>query len=100
MSLKMHPSLHSPVGEWLRFEIVEPYGFTVSGVADHLKVSRQQMSALLNGRASLSAEMAVRFEKAFGISAATLMRMQVSYDLAQVELAGVLPDIERALLPA
>jgi len=78
----MHPAHHAPVGIWLREEIVEPYGFTVSAVAAHLKVSRQNMSALLNGRAGLSAEMALRFEKAFGIRADTIMRMQTAYELA------------------
>ena len=42
------------------------------------------MSNLLGRRAGLSAEMAVRFEKAFGVSADTLMRMQAGHDLAQV----------------
>lgn len=83
MGIELHPSLYIPAGVWLKEEIVEPYGFTVTGVADHLKVSRQQMSALLNGRSGLSAEMAIRFEKAFGIKADTLMRMQVAYELAQ-----------------
>ena len=41
------------------------------------------MSNLLNGKAALSADMALRFEKAFGISADTLMRMQAAYDLVQ-----------------
>lgn len=47
-------------------------------------MSRQALSNLLNGRAALSAEMAIRFEKAFGIKADTLMRMQTAYDMAQV----------------
>jgi addiction module HigA family antidote len=41
------------------------------------------LSALLNGRAGLSAEMAIRFEKAFGIRADTLLRMQAAYDLSE-----------------
>ncbi len=41
------------------------------------------MSGLLNGRAGLSAEMAIRFEMAFGLSAETLVRMQAAHDLAQ-----------------
>ena len=44
------------------------------------------MSNLLNGKAALSPEMAIRFEKAFGIPAPTMMRMQAGWDLAQVEL--------------
>lgn len=83
MAIQMHPSLRVHAGVWLKEEIVEPYRLTVTDVAERLKVSRQNMSALLNGRAGLSAEMAIRFEKAFGIKADTMMRMQSAYDLAQ-----------------
>jgi addiction module HigA family antidote len=76
-------------------EIVEPHGLTVTEVAEHLGVSRQDMSALLNGRAALSPMMALRFEKAFGVKADTLMRMQVAYDLAQVRLRGEEPNVKR-----
>lgn len=50
--------------------------------ADHLCVSRQAMSKLLNGHQDLSAEMAIRFEKAFGLRADTLTRMQSAHVLA------------------
>jgi antitoxin HigA-1 len=70
-------------GDWLRTEIVEPHGLSVTGAARHLGVTRQAMSALLNGRAGLSADMAIRFEKAFGVKADTLLRMQAAYGLAQ-----------------
>ncbi|MFS2111080.1 HigA family addiction module antitoxin [Sphingomonas sp. Sphisp140] len=69
-------------GEWLRHEIVEAHGLGVTEVAAHLSVTRQAMSALLNGRAGLSAEMAIRFEKAFGVRADTLLRMQSAHELA------------------
>jgi addiction module HigA family antidote len=82
MALKMHPSLAVHVGDWLKTEIVEPYGLTVTAVADHLGVSRQAMSTLLNGKAGMSADMAIRFEKAFGVKAEMLLRMQASYELA------------------
>jgi antitoxin HigA-1 len=45
-------------------------------------VSRQALSNLFNGRAALSAEMAIRFEKAVGVKADTLMRIQTAYDMA------------------
>ena len=83
MPIKVHPSFAVHVGDWLKTEVVEPYGLSVTTAADKLGVSRQAMSKLLNGRAGLSAEMAIRFEKAFRISADTLMRMQTRYDLAQ-----------------
>lgn len=95
MGIELHPSLNSHPGIWLMREIVEPYGLSVTECAVHLGVSRQNMSALLNGRAALSAMMALRFEKAFGIKADTLMRMQVAYDLAQVRLSGREPDVKR-----
>jgi addiction module HigA family antidote len=48
-----------------------------------LQVSRPALSSLLNGKAALSGEMALRIEKAFGVKMDTLMRMQASYDIAQ-----------------
>jgi addiction module HigA family antidote len=83
MALKMHPSLAVHAGEWLKTEIVAPSGMNVAALARHFGVSRQALSTLLNGHASLSADMAIRFEKAFGVKADTLMRMQTTYDLAQ-----------------
>ena len=83
MAIKLHPSIYVHPGPWLKAEIVEPYGMTVTEVAMHFGVSRQNMSMLLNGHAALSAMMALRFEKAFGISADTLLRMQATYDLAR-----------------
>ena len=73
----MHP------GKWLRAEIVEHSGLNVTELAEHLDVSRQSMSKLLNGHQGLSAEMAIRFEKAFGLKADTLMRMQSAHELAE-----------------
>ena len=55
----------------------------MTALADHMDVARQSMSKLLNGRQGLSADMAIRFEKAFGLSAETLMRMQAAHELAQ-----------------
>ena len=83
MALRMHPSLAVHVGDWLKTEIVEPTGVSVTALAGHFGVSRQAMSNLLNGNANLSADMAIRFEKAFSIKADTLLRMQTAYDLAQ-----------------
>ena len=69
MALKMHPALTVHVGTFLRTEVVAPTGMSVKALADHFGVSRQSMSALLNGSAGLSPDMAIRFEKAFGIKA-------------------------------
>lgn len=70
-------------GDWLRTEIVEAHSLSVTDAARHLGVTRQAMSALLNARAGLSADMAIRFEKAFGVKADTLLRMQSAHELAQ-----------------
>lgn len=85
MALKLHESLAIHPGPWLRRNVLGPYGVNVSEAARHLGVTRPPLSNLLNGKAALSPEMAVRLEKAFGISAATILRMQAAYDLAQVE---------------
>ena len=55
------------------------------------------MSNLLNGKAALSPEMAIRFETAFGVPAATMLRMQAGWDLAQVELRADEIKVERWL---
>ena len=86
MAMQMHPSLAVHPGAFLRGEIVEPAGLNVTRLAAHFGVTRQALSALLNGRAALSAEMAIRFEQAFGVQADTMLRMQSAYDLAQARI--------------
>lgn len=100
MALRMHPSLAVHVGDWLKTEIVEPVGINVTALATHLGVSRQALSNLLNGNAGLSAEMAIRFEKAFGVKADTLLRMQSNYELAQVRAHEDDIKVERVELAA
>lgn len=70
-------------GDFIRTEIIDPSGLSVTAAAAALGVSRPALSSLLNGRADLSGDMALRIEKAFGIRMDTLMRMQASYDIAQ-----------------
>ena len=76
MAIKLHKSFAVHPGVWLRAEVVEPAGLSVTELAERLHVTRQAMSNLLNSNAGLSAEMAIRFEKAFGVKADTLMRMK------------------------
>lgn len=83
MAIKLHPALAVHAGEWLKTEIVEAHGVTINTLAEKFGVSRQAISALLNGRAALTADMAIRFEHAFGVKADTLMRMQTRYELAK-----------------
>src|SRR5690606_2469608 len=70
-------------GGFVKHEVLQPLGLSVTEAANVLGVTRPALSALLNERAHLSPDMAVRIEKAFGVSMETLMRMQNSYDIAQ-----------------
>jgi addiction module HigA family antidote len=70
-------------GDFIRTEIIEPAGLSVTAAAAALQVSRPALSSLLNSKAGLSGHMALRIEKAFGVKMDTLMRMQSSYDIAQ-----------------
>jgi antitoxin HigA-1 len=65
-------------------ECLEDLGLSVAEAAKGLGVSRQQLHNVISGRSSVTPEMAIRFEKAFGSTADTWLRMQVNYDLAQV----------------
>lgn len=70
-------------GLFVREEIIDAHELTVTAAAEVLGVSRPALSNMLNGRAALTGEMALRIEKAFGVKMDTLMRMQSSYDIAQ-----------------
>ena len=72
-------------GLFIRQEIIEPLGLTITKAAELLQVTRPALSALLNSRAQLSPEMALRIEKCFGVSMSTLLRMQSSYDIARIK---------------
>ncbi|MEN2978281.1 HigA family addiction module antitoxin [Tistrella bauzanensis] len=80
MKMPGHP------GGFLKSEILEPLSLSVTETARVLGVTRPALSALLNQRAQLSPEMALRIEKAFGVSMDTLMRMQTNYDIARARL--------------
>jgi antitoxin HigA-1 len=80
-AMRMQNPVHP--GLFLRTEIVQAHGLSVTDAAKVLGVSRPTLSSLLNGKADLSGDMAVRFEKAFGVDMDTLMRMQNSCDIAQ-----------------
>lgn len=93
MAIKLHPSFAVHPGAWLRAEIVVSYELSVTEAAAKLHVTRQAMSNLLGGRAGLSAEMAVRFEKAFGLNADMRMRIQAAHELARVREGTI--EVER-----
>lgn len=83
MAIRLHRSFAVHPGPWLKSEVVEPAGLSVTDLAKALNVTRQAASNVLNGNAGVSAEMAIRFEKLFGLSADTLVRMQAAHDLGQ-----------------
>jgi len=83
MPTDLHLQNPAHPGPFLREEIIVPLGLSVTRAAEVLGVTRAALSALLNGRASLSPEMALRVEKAFGLSMDTLLRMQTSHDIAR-----------------
>jgi len=72
-----HPGLS------VRHDCLEPLGLSVTEAASKLGISRKQLSDILNGHSGLSAEMAIRLDKAFGGGADTWFRLQAAYDLAQ-----------------
>ena len=79
--LRMKSPAHP--GGFVRNEIIEALGLSVTEAARVLGVTRPALSALVNERVHLSPEMALRIEKAFGVSMDTLMRMQNSWDIAE-----------------
>jgi antitoxin HigA-1 len=85
--MPMMPMKNPPhPGDFIRTEIIQPAGLSVTAAAAALKVSRPALSSLLNGKASLSGDMALRIEKAFGVTMDTLVRMQSAYDIARTRL--------------
>ena len=83
MVLKMGMTPPHP-GRFLRQEVIEPLNLTIEKAAEVLGVRRATLSDLLNGQAALSAEMALRFEKAFKVDMEMTLRMQAAYDAAQM----------------
>ena len=71
-------------GEFVRMEIFEELGLNVTQAAEILGVRRATLSDLLNGNAALSPEMALRIEKAFGVSMDMLLRMQAWHDASRM----------------
>lgn len=77
--MRMHNPPHP--GEVLRKLCLDPLGVTVTQAAAALGVSRKTLSAILNGRAGISPEMAIRLSVAFNTTAESWLSQQVQYDL-------------------
>lgn len=89
--------MHSPPhpGEVIRAEVIAANGLTVTDAAKVLGVSRQALSGLLNGKADLTGDMALRIEKAFGPRMETLVGMQSAYDIFQARLRAGKINVRR-----
>lgn len=83
--------MHNPPhpGLTVRHDCLEPLGLTVTEGATVLGVTRQALNNLVNGKAGISPEMAVRLSKAFGASPEAWLRLQMAYDLAQVQQKNI-----------
>ena len=87
-------------GDFIRTELIEAAGLTVTAAAIALGVSRPTLSSLLNSKSDLSGDMALRMEKAFGVKMDTLMRMQSSYDIARTRKRENQISVQRIALLA
>ena len=89
----MHNPLHP--GEVIKELCLEPLGLSVTDAAKALGVSRKTLSAILNGRAGISPEMAIRLSIAFETSAESWMNQQMHYDLWNAEQRREALQVER-----
>lgn len=76
-------------------ETLAELGVSISAAAKGLGITRQQLHNLIAGRSGVTAEMAVRLEKALGSTADTWLRMQVNYDLAQIRTRAASIKVKR-----
>jgi antitoxin HigA-1 len=81
--MKMHSPPHP--GEVIKSLCLEPLGLSVTDAAQALGVSRKTLSSILNGRAGISPEMAVRLSLAFNTTAESWLNQQMQYDLWHAE---------------
>jgi addiction module HigA family antidote len=70
-------------GMAIRHDCLEPLGLSITDAAKALGITRQALNNVVNGKAAISPEMAIRLDKAFGGGAEVWLRMQTGYDLAQ-----------------
>ncbi|MEQ8335141.1 HigA family addiction module antitoxin [Nisaea sp.] len=82
-------------GAIIREDVIGPLNLKVTAAAAALGVARNTLSHLLNGNAALSPEMAIRIEKAFGLKAEHLLRVQLAYDLARARIREDEIDVQR-----
>jgi len=91
--MRMHNPPHP--GEIIRECCIAPLRLTVTDAAKALGVTRKTLSALVNQRAGISPEMALRLSKVFGRSPEGWLKLQLQYDLWQTEQSVDLNDLKR-----
>ena len=89
MKVPPHPGLS------VRFDCLEALGLSVTAGAKVLGVTRQALNNLVNGKAGISPEMAIRLDKAFGGTAETWLALQAAYDLAQARRKPLAVGVKR-----
>ncbi len=82
-------------GELIKYDCLEALSLSVTKGAEILGVSRQTLSNLINGRTNITPEMAIRLEKVFGGTAESWLRMQLAYDLAQIQKKSASINVKR-----
>ncbi len=92
VTVKMTPS-HP--GDFIRTEVIEELGLSITKAAAILGVRRATLSAVLNAKAAVSPEMALRIEQAFDVSMDLLLRMQAWYDASQMRARAHEINVER-----
>ncbi len=88
-----HPGLS------VRHDCLEPLGLTITAGAKVLGVSRQALNSLVNGKAGISPEMAIRLDKAFGGTAEAWLALQTAYDLARAKKTAAKILVKRYVAP-
>jgi addiction module HigA family antidote len=97
----LEPMKNPPhIGRVISHGILDPLGLSVTKAADALGVRRATLSDLINGRAALTAEMAMRIHKAFGPDVDHLLRMQAAYDAAQIRKRAKTIKVKRYVAKA
>ena len=93
--------MHSPchTGEFIKTELIDELKLTVTEAAEILDVSRAQLSRLLNEKAALTWDMAIKLEKAFGLNADLMMRMQNAHDAAEARKRRDRITVKRVFVP-
>src|SRR5258708_39875616 len=87
------PPVHP--GAILREDILKEIKLSITKAAENLQISRKQLSEIVNEGASIAAEMAVRLEEAFGVTAEFWLDMQKAYDIWKVKHSGRINGIRR-----